>query len=843
MMPRKLIVYALLSVVVCCGIVLGAGFAALHSPWVLTRLAALFGYRVQAQSISLSPNLSGSIAGLSIERLGNGGLKLVAANVTVKNALDMVLRGQVESLELHDPRFTFQVGKGGGGDLSSLKGVPNIRFLTIQNAEVLLTFEGSQQQVRLTGANLTVKDFSSKAGGRISFQTRADFTSGGGNALAGRGTIKGDFQLTGVDPRPYGKGTVQCVIDSGQYTSDGRTLSLSGLALTADLLYDRKDETFAITALRGQGQSLGIVSGTARAVLRGEMPWSVNLSVASIDFAQMLTLIKPFLPEENRGWTVQGRGAVETELRGTYTNDQPAFGGTVTFSFSDGGFSSPEGTKAGQGMRGRIVLKLQYAASDRKVAFQLHSEERDGEYLWGTYYNSLAGREASLAVEGVLFEGTGGHFELNGSLDIFQTGQYAFSVDGTTTDWTIQLTAADVLHPQILHTLLDAYLKESSPRLANLSLTGASRLETTIRHAEGATAISGTYRMIGATLNAPGLPLAIQGLDVNLPFDLRYPAAGERAPSAPRPGFIRVQHIQGRRLTVDNLEIPLRVEQNRLEMPEPVAIPFFGGTIHLYGVQVGDLLAPSRYRFGVKVDDVDLGRLSRRLTGTEYPGKINADLGLMQYERSRLTSEGKAVIDVFGGEIEATNFFAENVASPSSRYGGDITFRNINLEELTRKIAIGRMSGVIQGSLTNLVIEYGQPASFTLEIESVEAPGVAQWVSLDAIQNISILGTGAGSAMNQWITAFFKEYPYRKIGIRCVLHNDQFTVRGTIHEFGKEYLVRRGFLRGVDVVNQNPENDISFKDMQERIERIFRTSQAGTGGIEQVTEPKPEGQS
>jgi len=36
----------------------------------------------------------------------------------------------------------------------------------------------------------------------------------------------------------------------------------------------------------------------------------------------------------------------------------------------------------------------------------------------------------------------------------------------------------------------------------------------------------------------------------------------------------------------------------------------------------------------------------------------------------------------------------------------------------------------------------------------------------------------------------------------------------------------------VDVVNQNPENVISFKDMAERIRRISRTPQAGPGGIE-----------
>jgi hypothetical protein len=33
--------------------------------------------------------------------------------------------------------------------------------------------------------------------------------------------------------------------------------------------------------------------------------------------------------------------------------------------------------------------------------------------------------------------------------------------------------------------------------------------------------------------------------------------------------------------------------------------------------------------------------------------------------------------------------------------------------------------------------------------------------------------------------------------------------------------VRRGLLGGIDVVNRNPDNAIGFKDMRERVERIF----------------------
>ncbi|MBW2668620.1 MAG: hypothetical protein JRD87_01810, partial [Deltaproteobacteria bacterium] len=68
--------------------------------------------------------------------------------------------------------------------------------------------------------------------------------------------------------------------------------------------------------------------------------------------------------------------------------------------------------------------------------------------------------------------------------------------------------------------------------------------------------------------------------------------------------------------------------------------------------------------------------------------------------------------------------------------------------------------------------------------------------------------------------SFFKKFPYEKIGIRAYLENDVFTINGTIGEGGIEYLVKRGSFSGVNVVNQNPDNRVSFKDMVKRIKRI-----------------------
>jgi len=835
MKKRKLIVFALLGILACCGAVFGAVFAVLHSPSLLNRAASAFGYEVSAQTISISPSLSGSISRLSIKSLRNDGLTLVASNVTAKNTLDMVLRGEIESLVLQNPKLTFRIDKekGGTADLSFLTKLPNIRLLDLQNAEVLLTFEGGQQQVRLTNINLTIKNYSSKTGGSISFQANFAFTTGGETAITASGKTKGSFQLTGVYPRPYGKGTFELAVDSGKHTSGNRTLSLGGLTLAAEMVYDQPTETLAITTLRGESKDLGAIHGTAKAVLRGETPWEASLSVAAIDFAQVFGVLKPFLLEEYHAWTMEGKGAVETRLRGTYANDRPSLDGSVTFSFSQGGFSSPDNTKAAQGVAGKIILKLQYAAPEQKVAINIQSEQRDGEVLWDKYYSNLVGQKASLAADGTFFLGGDRHFELKGLLDVFQTGDYAFGADGEGSEWTVRLNAANVSHERVVEAFLKEYLKGFSPGLANLSVTGTSSLEAVLRHESAATTIAGTYRMAGTTFSAPDMQLAVQEIAVDLPFDLVYPSSG-RSDSPPRvsPGVIHFKTIQRKRLTIDSLQIPLTIVQNRLEIPGSVDIPIFGGHVRLYGVQVDDVLSPVHNHFGIRIEDVDLGRLTRRLMGKEIPGVVNADFGVMRYENSRITSEGRAAISVFGGEIEATNFFAENIASSTRRIGGDFTFRDINLEEVTRKIEIGKMTGIIQGSLKKVMVEYGQPASFILEVESVERAGISQLISMDAIQNISILGTGVDSALNRGITQFFKEYPYSKIGLRCVLTNDQFSVNGMIHEEGKEYLVRRGFLRGVDVVNQNPDNAISFKDMQERTERIARQPGAEPVGVE-----------
>jgi hypothetical protein len=143
---------------------------------------------------------------------------------------------------------------------------------------------------------------------------------------------------------------------------------------------------------------------------------------------------------------------------------------------------------------------------------------------------------------------------------------------------------------------------------------------------------------------------------------------------------------------------------------------------------------------------------------------------------------------------------------------------------LTRLFSFGKISGYLQGTIEHLSIGPEYPERFYLTLKTQEIAGVQKKINVQAIENVSLLGTGWGelgglrSGINRW----FQEYDYREIGLACSLVEGRVTLRGTIFEDGLEYLVRKPGPIGIDVINRNPENEIDFADMLERFRRISK---------------------
>ncbi|MBM4128548.1 MAG: hypothetical protein FJ243_00340 [Nitrospira sp.] len=826
-------------------------------------LGEFVGFSVKVKDLSLSPELKGEISDLQITSLKDRNLSFLCSNVSIKSKVHSSLKGEIESIILTEPRLSFKFGeKKGKTNLSFLKKLPAVHLLTIQKGELEFSFPDHPQVITLSDLTLDVRDFSPRKGGAITFQSLLRVASKNGGA-EGVGWSKGQLHLTSLFPTPTGKGFVEFHIDSGSYLStsfqnlvlrcpinldkekveidpasltldsvsysrNGKDTTLRNMRFQTSLLYDLTSDILNSTISEGRIVNVGDFKGSLRVTLHGDFPWNASMEAQSIDLGEVFSLFKPLLPGEYQKWSLQGKGAVKTRLEGNYSGETPGLNGDVIFQFHQGGFSSADGTKAGQGITGEVIMKLKSPQPNKKVDLEISSEVDGGEFLWEAYYKDFSGVRGNVFAQANFFLDTHYPIAFQGTTDLFGTGKYSFSGLIQSTEFLFYWKAEEVSPQKLLSVFLSDYISQNYPSLKDLHVEGDAYVEMATVMRGDALFFEGIVKIHDSSLVIPSTSFSLSQLNLMLPFNLFYPSSANqfREVKEKRSGVLLIGTLKKDAVMVENVNIPLVSFENAIVIPEKIVVPLFGGRLEvLYGEGI-ELISPARrFDFGVRLEKIDLGLLSEHLVHMTIPGILEAEFPMLRYHGGEWTARGKAIAKIFGGEVEATNLSARNLFSGDRRIGADVSFKGIDLGSMTEKIQIGKMKGVIQGSVRNLEIEYGQPSRFILDIDSVKTKGVEQKVSVDAIKNISILGTGyegISEILSSGINRFFREYPYSRIGIWCTLENDKFSVRGKIFEGSTEYLVRRAFLRGIDVVNQNPQNVISFKDMQERIGRILR---------------------
>ncbi len=223
---------------------------------------------------------------------------------------------------------------------------------------------------------------------------------------------------------------------------------------------------------------------------------------------------------------------------------------------------------------------------------------------------------------------------------------------------------------------------------------------------------------------------------------------------------------------------------------------------------------------GIKIKDLKPHKLFR-----EVPLEIvvEGNLPEARFNGDRLVFKGSLNVEVAGGMVQIKNIWIEPYAA-ILRWGADIYFKHINLKAITENTSFGLVTGAVEGWVKGLVMSGSQPEAFDLLVKTDEKASHSKKISIKAIENLSILGGGGGSV--SFLGQLFKEFSYSKIGISCRLKNDVFELHGLYRKGDREYLVKRGFFGGVNVINMNPKGKISFRDMLDRLKRIGKSSQS-----------------
>jgi len=458
------------------------------------------------------------------------------------------------------------------------------------------------------------------------------------------------------------------------------------------------------------------------------------------------------------------------------------------------------------------------------MTFAAFFEAKTGEALYARYYLNLAKNPVAASCKGtyrlqqktlLLSEF---RFDLKDILPLEINGLLSHG-PGHDADLTVNIPQAS-LKP-IFQLLLQEPYKTETPLLAALETGGTVSAEFRIKELKNSRQVTGRIGWRGGNIALPDRGISIKGIHMDLP--VWYRTGSAQPPVETLKGKLEIQSAIFPPLPEQLLSMLVEVGPNRVSVDTPTVIHVPGGDLRLGPVKAENIFSPDiSIQSHLACDGIKLRSLLSGIKVLPPQSTLSGMLDSIRFENNTVTCQGEIAADVFGGKIIVSDLGVSGLLTSAPVFRFNAYWDDLLLAEMTTDTPFGKIEGVLKGRINDVEIAYGQPQKFVLLLETVPKKGVPQTISIQAVDNIAQIGGGQSPfvGMAGAFASVFKKFSYEKIGMQAGLENDMFTINGTIREDGTEYLVKRRSFSGVNIVNQNPDNRISFKDMMKRIQRI-----------------------
>jgi hypothetical protein len=616
-------------------------------------------------------------------------------------------------------------------------------------------------------------------------------------------------ELTAVIPRVHmtaGKrhipiDEIQVSARRGRLLMEKKALFLPEISFTSSLVKN------LLLSLKAKGKHLDIG-------IQGEQ---INL----IGSAEALNLLPA-------GWQV---GGLDTIQMHALRKDQGDVSFTCTLGLREVQFQNKDGSSLGENIAINAAIDGRYRLATSSLTATGSLEVHGGEILLGRFYGDLK-RNAFFSSAEARYDTPRRSLELT-SLSIGLKDILALNINGSLShreqtrhvhlDLNIPWTP---LRPLFQQFLVETF-KTTNPALVTLDTRGAVSANIDLTGTDNHWQAAGHVRWKDGGFSSNDQSSSLEGIDLDLP--IWYQSAAGGGSKKPLEGALSIKSMVLPLVEEQSLALNLEAEPNHLFVKSPTTLSVPGGQVHI-GPLFGRDIFSSRptIETSLAMDGLDLKPLLGRIWSQSPEGTITAKLDPVILKGDSIESQGELRLKAFNGEIILSQLGMSGLFTPAPLVRFNAQLKDLNLGALTTGTSFGKIDGLLRGHINDLEIANGQPQKFDLLLETIKNRKISQRISVRAVDNIAQIG-GAQSpfvGFAKIFTSFFKQFPYRKIGVHASLKNDIFRINGTIKESGKEYLVRRGALWGVDVINQSTDNRTSFRDMAKRIKRVGK----GSGG-------------
>lgn len=521
-----------------------------------------------------------------------------------------------------------------------------------------------------------------------------------------------------------------------------------------------------------------------------------------------------------KGWTLQASENLWLNLSRERGRD--LFFST-RLGIQDMRFENGPGSLLGEGLQGALRTRGRLDLESRQLSAKTQLDITQGEALLDRFYFNLSRHALSFSgsldytLGGTTLNGLDLRVSLKDLLRIETRGRLDF--ESKPPKGLLEVRIPKTAMKPVFQTLVQEPFKMEHPAVLDLKVEGDLEADLRLVSSKDSWKITGQTRVNIEQLATPGAGL--KGLRLTLP--LRYQSITDQVTDNRLKGRLALKGFGLPWLPKQGLQWELTAGPNELRVEQATRIQTPGGEVRLGPLWIANLLpGPPRIQTSLNLNGFRLGPVFEPLLDHPVQGRLSGGLKRIVIADGSMQTSGSILAEVLDGRIRFYDIEAKKVFSPLPVLRLSCELSGLNLAPLTTGTSFGKIQGVLKGSVRNLEIAAGQPQAFDLHLETVKTKSVAQRISVKAVDNIARIGGGQSPFMGfaGTFAALFKNFSYKKIGVRASLENDRFRINGTIREQGTEYLVRKAGLTGVNIVNSNPDNLISFKDMVKRIKRV-----------------------
>ncbi len=493
-----------------------------------------------------------------------------------------------------------------------------------------------------------------------------------------------------------------------------------------------------------------------------------------------------------------------------------------------GAFSTLDGSKVGENLklRGRFDARTVDGAAFTSSG---RLEIQQGEILWGKFFSDLKIPRPSLDFDadymGAADTLTLRRVEL--SLRNVGTLKVAGGVSGLARVPTLRLdvTGDDIQPAGFFELFIRETLNRRYPILDELAFAGRLAFSLKILGALENLSHEGNIQLRAGHVRTKSNRWHIGPIDLTLPVLVYYPGIrSEAAPPAIPKGTLVIESARFGNESIPKLGTAISLWNNRLQLHQPVRVPLYGGAVEIRGVSWKDLVnEPLAVSLSMEAQNLQLNKLTEALGWYRFAGTLSGSIPQIEWVGGTLRSHGQIQVDVFGGRVLISKMEIENPLFPIPSIKLDARFHDIELERVSDTFEFGRIWGILEGVVDDLVIAAGQPSQFRADIHTVDRAGTGQWINVEALNKLTVLSSGDdASSVYGGLAVFFDNFRYAKMGFKATLRNDKLTLRGVESKAGKEFLVVGSLLPPtVNIISHTQE--IGFSELVRRLERIKKT--------------------